>query len=117
MFFFLQRYYQFVGNFCVNLQAKNNCIPHAFLEISKRYANLFWIIWACLAMYIQTDSINLLKTSIFICLPKINFVIHFFLEVLHFKESYNLILPLCLKSLQNSCRIFALYLACNFAEN
>ena len=27
----------------------------------------------------------------FICMPKINFIIHFFLEVLHFKESCNLI--------------------------
>ena len=27
----------------------------------------------------------------FICMPKINFIIHFFLEILHFKESCNLI--------------------------
>ena len=27
----------------------------------------------------------------FICMPKINFIIHFFLEVLHFKEPCNLI--------------------------
>ena len=26
------------------------------------------------------------KTSMFICMPKVNFIIHFFLEILHFKE-------------------------------
>ena len=31
------------------------------------------------------------KTSTFICIPKINFIIHFFLEILHFKESWYLI--------------------------
>ena len=37
------------------------------------------------------DSTNLLKTLMFICMPKINFIIHFFLEILHFTESCNLI--------------------------
>ena len=37
------------------------------------------------------DSTNLLKTLMFICMPKINFTIHFFLEILHFTESCNLI--------------------------
>ena len=31
------------------------------------------------------------STSMFICIPKINFLIHFFFQILHFKESCNLI--------------------------
>ena len=34
---------------------------------------------------------DLWKTSMFIFMPKIYFIIHFFLEILHFKESCNLI--------------------------
>ena len=33
----------------------------------------------------QNDSINLQKTLIFICIQKINVIIHFFFEILHFK--------------------------------
>ena len=66
--------------------------PYAFLEILQRYANfLFWVLWACLVAHTQNDSINLYKTSMFICMPKINFVIHFLLEILHLKKSSNLI--------------------------
>ena len=47
---------------------------------------------SCMPGYAHpNDSINLQKTSMFICMPKINFIIHFFLEILHFKESWNLI--------------------------
>ena len=42
-------------------------------------------------MYTQNDRIELQKTSMFICMPKIKFIIHFFLEILHFKESCSLI--------------------------
>ena len=45
---------------------------------------------ACLATHIQNDSINFQKTSMFIFIPKIHFIIHFFLEILHYRESYNL---------------------------
>ena len=31
----------------------------------------------------QNDTINLKKTLMFICMPKINFIIHFFLEILY----------------------------------
>ena len=66
------------------LQEKINFIPCVFLKILQRYANfLFWVLWACLAMYTQKDSFNLYKTSMFICIPKINFIIHFFLEILY----------------------------------
>ena len=39
----------------------------------------------------QNDSITLQKTSMFICMQKMNFIIHFFLTILHFKECSNLI--------------------------
>ena len=39
----------------------------------------------------QNGNINLYNTSMFICMPKINFIINFFLEILHFKESFNFI--------------------------
>ena len=85
-------YYQLVENFRLSAGKKINFIPHVFTEILQRYGNfLFWVLWACLDRYIQNDSINLYKTSIFICMAKINFIIHFFLEILHFKESCNMI--------------------------
>ena len=70
---------------------KLNLIPHPFMEILQRYANLFWVLWASTVTRTQNDSITLLKTSMFICMQKINFIIHFFLTILHFKESCNLI--------------------------
>ena len=39
------------------------------------------------------DAISLYKTSMYNCMPKINLLIHFFLGILHFKESCNLISP------------------------
>ena len=85
-------HYQLVENFCVHLQAKNQLHSHAFLEILQRYENfLFWVVWACLVAHTQNDNISLQKTSMFICRPKIKFIIHFFLEILHFKESCSLI--------------------------
>ena len=71
---------------------KKQLHPHALLEILQRYANfLFWVLWTCLIAHTQNDSINLYKTLMFICMQKTNFIIHFILEILHFKESCNLI--------------------------
>ena len=59
------------------------------LGMLQRYANfLFWLLWTCLTTH--TYNVCLIKTLMFICMPKINFL-HFFLEISHFKESYNLI--------------------------
>ena len=70
---------------------KINFIPHIFLEILQRYANfLFWVLLACLVTHTQNYSINLKKT-LFIPMPKIHLIIHFFLEILHFKETCNFI--------------------------
>ena len=47
---------------------------HTFsLRYCKDIANwLFWVLWACLATYTQSDTINLKKTFMFICRQKIN---------------------------------------------
>ena len=70
---------------------KINFISHVFLGILERYTNLFWVLWVSLVAHTQNNSINLQKTSMFIFMPKIHFIIYFFLEILHFKESCNLI--------------------------
>ena len=64
---------------------------HAFMEIMQIYVELFWVLWVCLVTLTKNDSITLLKTSMFICKQKINFIIHFFFTILHFKESCNFI--------------------------
>ena len=70
---------------------KNQLYPHVLLEILQRYANfLFWVLWTCLVAHSQNDSINLYNTLMFICMQKTNFIIHFNLEILNFKESCNL---------------------------
>ena len=41
-----------------------------FLELffyCKDIVNLLWVLWTCLAMHTQSDTINLLKTFVFIC--------------------------------------------------
>ena len=82
-------YYESVETFRVYLPAKNQF--HAFLEILERYANLFGVHWACPVIRNQSDNIKLQKTLVFIYLPKIKFIIHFFLDILHFKEPLNFI--------------------------
>ena len=79
-------YYHFLENICVYFyvsRQKLNLIP-------QRQANLFWLFWAWLVTLNQNDSITLHKTSMFTDI-KIYFIIHFFLTILHFKESCNLI--------------------------
>ena len=45
-----------------------------FLRYYKDVVNLlFWVLWVCLATQIQSDTINLQKTLVFICRQKINF--------------------------------------------
>ena len=38
---------------------KLNFIPHAVMEILQRYANLFWVLWACLVTITQNDTYRL----------------------------------------------------------
>ena len=78
-------YCQLVKTFVYICRQKTNFIPKAFMAILERYANfLFWVLWVCLATHTQYDSINLQKILMFICIPKISFIIPFFLEILHF---------------------------------
>ena len=83
-----KRYYHLVENICVYLQAKNQLLPPLYAKICEL------LTLSTLGMpgtHTQYDSINMQKSSMFIYKLKINLIIHFFLEVLHFKESFNLI--------------------------
>ena len=70
-----------------------SCSPHAILEILQRYPNFL------LCGYFGHDWLHTPKMIVSSCkrlrfLPacqKINFIIHSFLQILHFKESCNLI--------------------------
>ena len=55
---------------------KINFITQFFLKI------LFWVLWACLAMQTQSDTIKMNKTLVFICEQRSNFAFHAFLEIL-----------------------------------
>ena len=69
---------------------KRSCLPAGKESLSsptlfwrycklQRHANfLFRVLWACLGTETQNDSINLYKTSIFICMPKRNFIFGYF---------------------------------------
>ena len=94
-------YYQLVENFRVYLQAYNQLhppSPHVFSGYIVKICKVLILgtlgmpgcTHPCLVAHTQNDSINLQKTLMFICMPKINFIISFFLEILHFKESCNL---------------------------
>ena len=54
------------------------------LRYCKNTANLLFWLWAWLATHTQNDKID-------ICMPQMNSIIHFFLELLCFKECCNLI--------------------------
>ena len=84
-------YYHLVEYFCVYLQAKTQFHPPSFYGDIAKIWKLILVLWACTVTRIQNDSIILLKTSMFICMQKINFIILFFLTILHFKESCSLI--------------------------
>ena len=72
-------YYQFVKNFHVYLQVENQ--PH-HQYFSGNIAKI------CKLLILGTN--DQFVTSIFIYMPKINFI-HIYLDILHFKESCNLI--------------------------
>ena len=42
---------------CLSAEKKINFIPHAFLKILQRLANLFWVLWAYLVTHTQNGSI------------------------------------------------------------
>ena len=71
------------------LYYQNQFNIHVFLEILQKDPNLVLVLSACLTSHSQNYSIHLYKTLIFTSTPKINFVIHFFLDILHSKEAYS----------------------------
>ena len=78
-------YCPLVQIFCIYLQTKEQLHPTSFSGDIQTL--LFWVLWVFLAMHNRNHKINLYKILMFLCIPKINFIIHFFLEILHFKES------------------------------
>ena len=68
-----------------------NFIPHAFKEILQRCANLFWVLWAWIVPLTQMVVSTCRRLQFLSACKKMNFLIDFFLEVLHFKESCNMI--------------------------
>ena len=66
-------------------------ITHLFLKYYKDIAKLlFLVLWACLATPTISDT-TLLEALMFLRKQKINLIPQGFLEILHFKESCNLI--------------------------
>ena len=76
---------------CLFAGKKSTSSPILLWGYCKDMQTLFWVLWACLVTLTQIDGITLQKTSMFLCMQKINFIIHFFLMILHFKKSCNLI--------------------------
>ena len=81
-----KRYYELVENSFIFMQIK--FIPPLFLEILQRYCKL--VILGTLGSPTKNKSTQLLETLMFIC-KKINLITKFFLQILHFNESCNLI--------------------------
>ena len=78
--------YHLVEDLPIFLQAKNETLSTMFFwryckNMLTSYFGYFGHAW-----HIRNDDINLKKNLIFLCTPKINFVIHFFFEIF-FKES------------------------------
>ena len=51
-------YHQYVEKICVYIQVKNQFHSPCFSGDTARYSNLFWVLWACLVIHNQNDSIN-----------------------------------------------------------
>ena len=57
---------------------------------------LFLVLWACLAMHIQSDTIVLQKTFVFICRQNINFIHNTFVQILQIYANLFWVLWACL---------------------
>ena len=90
-----KRFYQLPKNFRVYLQVKSQLHPPRFSGDTAKILKL--LILGAFGVpsheHPNIDAISLYKTSMYNCMPKINLLIHFFLGILHFKESCNLISP------------------------
>ena len=79
-----KRYYELVENSFIFMQKKSNLSLPSFLKYCKL------VILGTLGSPTKNKSTQLLETLMFIC-KKINLITKFFLQILHFKESCNLI--------------------------
>ena len=70
-------------NFDVYLHAKKSTSSlTSFMRYYKEIANLlFWKFWECLSIRIKKHCINLKETFMLICMQKVNFIPHFFLDI------------------------------------
>ena len=86
--------------FCIKIEHKSSCstkiiicqimliifllnkfMANFILRYCKDIVNLlFWEFWECLIIPIKNHSINLYGIFMLICMQKINFIIHFFLN-------------------------------------
>ena len=98
-------YWHLVENFRVYLQPKNQLHPPHFPWDIAMINLLFWVIRACLATHSQWYY-QLAENFMFICVSKINFIVYFFLGILHFKESCNLIGQHSILAYKSRTRIF-----------
>ena len=76
--------------FVLIYRQKSNFVAHIFLDIAKICKLLVLDTWANLVMHTKKDN-NFISLTVFICMPKISFIISFILEILHLKESSKLI--------------------------
>ena len=77
---------------CLCMQKINFISNFLFWDIVKILQTYFWYSeHAWIRTPKMITSTCRLSTSMVICMPKINFIIHFFLEILHCKESYKFI--------------------------
>ena len=75
-----------------NFMQKAKLSLTSFMKYYKDIANLlFWVFWACLDIHTKNKSINVKETLLLSLCKKNNLIPFFFLEMLHFKESCNLI--------------------------
>ena len=75
---------------CLSASKKSTSSPMfiwRYYKDMQTYFGYFGHAWLCKPKVIISPC----RYLVFICTPKIHFIIHFFLEILHFKEIYNLI--------------------------
>ena len=89
----LKRYYQLVENFCVYLTGKKSTLSSIFswrycIYMQTSYFGYFGYVMLCKPKMIVSNCGKLQCLS---ACQKINFIIHFFIGVLYFKESCSLI--------------------------
>ena len=87
--------------------------PHPSYLLRDIANLLFWVPWACLATYTQSNIINLKKTFAFVNKQKINFIPHVLLETLkRYGTYFGYFGHACLRTLKmivSNCRTLPCY--------